>query len=52
MATKPHKPLPERLKAGLAEALAHAKGELTLKTVTVYEVPPTPLPPVSSPILD
>lgn len=40
MATKPRKPFFERLKAGLHEAIAHAKGELTLKTVEVPEAPP------------
>ena len=39
MATKPRKPLAERIKAGLAEALAHAQGELTLKTVVVLKAP-------------
>ena len=39
MVTKPRKPLSERLKLGLQEALAHAKGELKLKTVVVTEVP-------------
>ena len=39
MATKPRKPLPERIKLALQEALAHAKGELTLKTVVVPEAP-------------
>ena len=40
MTTKPRKPLFERLKAGLEEGIAHAKGELTLKTVAVPEAPP------------
>lgn len=40
MATKPRKPFFERLKAGLEEGIAHAKGELTLKTVQVPEAPP------------
>ena len=40
MATKPRKPLSERLKLGLQEALAHAKGELTLKTTVLPEAPP------------
>lgn len=34
------KPLFERLKQGLEEGIAHAKGELTLKTVEVPEKPP------------
>lgn len=34
------KPLFERLKKGLEEGVAHAKGELTLKTVQVPEAPP------------
>jgi putative transcriptional regulator len=40
MAKKPRKPLFERLKAGLEEGIAHARGELTLKTVEVPEPPP------------
>ena len=40
MATNPRKPLSERLKLGLQEALAHAKGELTLKTTVLPEAPP------------
>src|SRR5437660_278122 len=40
MATKARKPFFERLKAGLEEGLAHAKGELTLKTVAIPEAPP------------
>jgi len=40
MAKKPRKPLPERIKLGLQEALAHAEGELTLKTVVVVKSPP------------
>lgn len=40
MATKPRKPLSERIKLGLQEALAHAKGELTLKTTVLPEAPP------------
>lgn len=40
MATKTRKPLFERLKTGLEEGIAHAKGELTLKTVVVPEAPP------------
>src|SRR3954453_5568805 len=40
MATKTHKSLFERLKSGLQEGIAHAKGELTLKTIEVPEAPP------------
>src|SRR5438105_622068 len=40
MATKARKPFFERLKAGLEEGIAHARGELTLKTVAVPEAPP------------
>ena len=40
MATKTRKPLFERLKAGLEEGIAHARGELTLKTVEVPDAPP------------
>ena len=40
MARKSRKPLFERLKAGLEEGIAHARGELTLKTVDVPEAPP------------
>ncbi len=40
MATKTRKPIFERLKTGLAESIAHARGELTLKTVEVPEAPP------------
>ncbi len=40
MKTKARKPLYERLQAGLAEGIAHAKGELSLKTVEVPEKPP------------
>lgn len=40
MATNPRKPLAERIKLGLQEALAHAKGELTLKTTVLPEAPP------------
>src|SRR5271155_3267606 len=40
MAKKPRKPFFERLKAGLEEGIAHAKGERTLKTVAVPEAPP------------
>jgi putative transcriptional regulator len=34
------KPLAERLKTGLLEAIQHAKGELTLRTVEVPSAPP------------
>lgn len=40
MATKPRKPLSERLKLGLQEALAHAKGKLKLKTAVIVKAPP------------
>lgn len=40
MATKTRKPLFERLKVGLEECIAHAKGELTLRTIEVPEAPP------------
>ena len=40
MTAKARKPLFERLKAGLEQGIAHAKGELTLKTVEVPEEPP------------
>ena len=40
MATKTRKPLFERLKVGLEQGIAHAKGELTLKTIEVPEAPP------------
>jgi putative transcriptional regulator len=40
MATKTRKAFFERLKTGLEEGIAHAKGELTLKTVDVPEAPP------------
>jgi putative transcriptional regulator len=40
MATNTRKPFFERLKTGLEEGIAHAKGELTLKTVDVPEAPP------------
>src|SRR6476469_9619844 len=40
MATKTRKSLFERLKAGLREGIAHAKGELNLKTIEVPEPPP------------
>lgn len=40
MAKKTRKSLFERLKTGLQEGIAHAKGELTLKTIEVPEPPP------------
>src|SRR5437588_8690727 len=40
MTTKPRKPLFERLKAGLEDGIAHARGEPALKTVDVPAVPP------------
>jgi putative transcriptional regulator len=40
MATKTREPFFERLKTGLKEGIAHARGELTLKTVEVPEAPP------------
>ena len=40
MKAKARKPFAERIRAGLQEALAHARGELTLKTVEVPEAPP------------
>lgn len=40
MTTKRRKPLFERLKQGLEEGIAHAQGELTLRTVEVPEEPP------------
>lgn len=40
MKPKRRKPLFERLKQGLEEGIAHAKGELTLRTVEVPEEPP------------
>jgi putative transcriptional regulator len=40
MASKTRKPLFERLKTGLEEGIAHAKGALTLKTVNVPDAPP------------
>jgi len=39
--TKTRKPLAERIRIGLEEALAHARGELTLKTI-VHEHPTAP----------
>ncbi|OJW13116.1 MAG: hypothetical protein BGO49_20165 [Planctomycetales bacterium 71-10] len=40
MSTRPRKPLFERLKQGLEEGIAHAKGEITLRTVVMPEEPP------------
>jgi putative transcriptional regulator len=40
MTAKQRKPLFERLKQGLNEGIAHAKGELTLRTVDVPQQPP------------
>jgi putative transcriptional regulator len=40
MANKTRPRLFDRLKAGLEESIAHAKGELTLKTVTAPDAPP------------
>jgi putative transcriptional regulator len=40
MTGKVRKPLFERLQAGLKEGIAHAKGELTLKTIKIPEAPP------------
>ena len=40
MAAKSRKPFFERLKTGLAEGIAHARGEVTLKTIELPEVPP------------
>lgn len=40
MAKKTRKSFFERLKTGLQEGIAHAKGELTLKTIEVPEPPP------------
>lgn len=40
MAMKTRKSFFERLKTGLEEGIAHARGELTLKTVEVPEAPP------------
>jgi hypothetical protein len=38
---KDRKPLFERLKAGMEDAIRHARGEITLKT-TVVEIPDPP----------
>jgi putative transcriptional regulator len=40
MKARVRKPLFERLKQGLQESIAHAKGELTLRTVEVPDDPP------------
>jgi putative transcriptional regulator len=40
MTKKQRQPLFERLKQGLNEGIAHAQGELTLRTVQVPEQPP------------
>lgn len=40
MTSKPRKPFFDRLKAGLQEGIAHARGQRTLKTVEVPEAPP------------
>jgi len=40
MTAKRRKPLFERLKQGLKEGIAHAQGELTLRTVEVPDEPP------------
>lgn len=37
---KPRKPLAERLRIGLEDALSHARGGLTLKTIKLPEPPP------------
>ncbi|MCA9114067.1 MAG: helix-turn-helix domain-containing protein [Planctomycetaceae bacterium] len=42
MTVKQRKPLSERLKQGLQEGIAHASGELALRTVEVSEVPEEP----------
>lgn len=41
MVAKSRKPLFDRLKTGLEEGIAHAKGDLALKTVELPEEPPT-----------
>ena len=41
MTAKRRKPLIERLKKGIEEGIAHAHGELTLRTVEVSEEPPS-----------
>jgi putative transcriptional regulator len=40
MTNKKRKPLFERLKRGLEEGIAHANGELTLRTVSMPQEPP------------
>lgn len=40
MSSRPRKPLFERLKQGLEEGMAHARGEITLRTVVMPEEPP------------
>lgn len=40
MSTHPRKPLFERLKQGLEEGIAHARGEINLRTVVLPEEPP------------
>ncbi len=40
MATANREPLYERLRKGLGEGIAHAKGELKLKTIELPEAPP------------
>jgi putative transcriptional regulator len=40
VATKTRKPYFERLKKGLQEGIAHARGEMTLKTIVVPVAPP------------
>jgi putative transcriptional regulator len=40
MNTKPRKPFADRVRAGLQDALAHARGERTLKSVTHPDAPP------------
>ena len=40
MSTRERKPLFSRLKNGLKESIAHAKGELTLRTVELPDAPP------------
>jgi putative transcriptional regulator len=40
IANSKRKPMAERLKAGLAEAVKYAKGELNLRTVQVPDPPP------------
>ncbi len=40
MSIRPRKPLFERLKQGLEEGIAHARGEINLRTVVMPEEPP------------